>query len=252
MDKIPYDETLGETSQQESAPRPQETEQARAKRTRIRQACERCKSRKTKVYQLLSARVTSTNSQCNNQRPCAACSAAGVACTDWRPGEEPITVSTTTQALENANYDFNQQQPVSLNELEPYIDPTLSRQMQDQLRSYHEDLRPRNAQENAAGMLWPRAPAPDRQQRLPYPHDLLFRNERGLFENASGSGGLSHSAYLAKIHNQEVLGELASWPNKANERLAVTGPSTIYDQIESQVGWKIVSPLLGYQLGDSC
>jgi len=116
--------------------------------------------------------------------------------------------------------------------------------MQDQLRSYHDELRPRNAQENAAGLIWPRAPAQDRHQRLPYPHDLLFRNERGLLENASGSGGISHSAYLAKIHIQDLLGDLASWPNKANERPAVSGPSTIYDQIESQVGWKIVSPLL--------
>jgi hypothetical protein len=102
--------------------------------------------------------------------------------------------------------------------------------MQDQLRTYHDDFRPRNGQDGAAATAWPKAPAQDRHQRLPYPHDLLFRNERGLLENASGSGGLSHSAYLAKIHNQDLSGELPS----------VTSPSTIYDQIESQVGWKIV------------
>jgi hypothetical protein len=138
---------------------------------------------------------------------------------------------------------------VSLNELEPYIDPTLSRQMQDQLRTYNDDFRPRNGQDSAAATSWPKAPSQDRHQRLPYPYDLLFRNERGLLENAGSSCGLSHSAYLSKIHNQDLSSGLASWPNKANERLAVTGPSTIYDQIESQVGWKIVSPLLERQLG---
>jgi hypothetical protein len=116
--------------------------------------------------------------------------------------------------------------------------------MQDQLRTYNDDFRPRNGQDSAAATSWPKAPAQDRHQRLPYPYDLLFRNERGLLENAGSSGGLSHSAYLSKIHNQDLSSGLASWPNKANERLAVTGPSTIYDQIESQVGWKIVSPLL--------
>jgi hypothetical protein len=120
--------------------------------------------------------------------------------------------------------------------------------MQDQLRSYHDELRPRNGQDNGAATNWPKAPAQDRHQRLPYPYDLLFRNERGLLENAGSSGGLSHSAYLAKVHNQDLSSGMASWPNKANERLAVSGPSTIYDQIESQVGWKIVSPFLDYQL----
>jgi hypothetical protein len=116
--------------------------------------------------------------------------------------------------------------------------------MQDQLRTYHDDLRPRTGQDNAAATNWPKPPSQDRHQRLPYPYNLLFRNERGVLESASGSGGLSHSAYLSKIHNQDLSSGLATWPNKANERLAVTGPSTIYDQIESQVGWKIVSPLL--------
>jgi len=241
MDKRPYDDSLGETSRQETGAQPQETEQARAKRTRIRQACERCKSRKTKVS-FAPNDTCNTDVECNNQRPCAACSAAGVACTDWRPGEEPISISTTAQALENANYDFNQPQPVSLNELEPYMDPVLGRQMQDHVRSFDNGNSRRSGQDNAAGGTWPTLPAQDRQQRTPYPYDRLFRNERGLIESSSASSGLSHSAYLAKLHAQDSSEGLSSWPNKANERrIDPTKSVSTYDLIESQMSWKIVS-----------
>jgi hypothetical protein len=246
MDKRPYEENLGDSSQQEATTQQQESERARAKRTRIRQACERCKSRKTKVCHLLIARVAETKPQCNNQRPCAACSAAGVACTDWRPGEEPINISTTTQALENANYDFNQPQPVSLNELDPYIDPSLGRQMPDHLRSYNDQNGRRTGQDNVSGGVWPNVPAQDRNQRTTYPYDLLFRNERGLLESKSGSAGLSHSTYLLK--NLQNLGSseaIPTWPNKTNVRpVDTTKLVSTYDLVESQMSWKIVSPFL--------
>jgi hypothetical protein len=58
MDKRPFD-TLAdpfqqaidatEEDQQQQRAQAEETERAKIKRTRIRQACERCKSRKTKV-----------------------------------------------------------------------------------------------------------------------------------------------------------------------------------------------------------
>lgn len=163
-----------------------------------------------------------------------------MACTDWRPGEEPISISTTTQALENANYDFNQPHPVSLNELEPYNDPTLSRHLQDHLRAYNDEFRPLTTQELTASAVWPKVPAKDRHLRLPYPHDHLFRNERGLIESSSKSGGLSQIAYFASINSSRSSANLPSWPNQANEKPAVTSPSTLYDQIEAQVGWKIV------------
>jgi hypothetical protein len=52
MDKRPFD-TLADQSDlnppAQAQTQAQEAEQAKIKRTRIRQACERCKSRKTKV-----------------------------------------------------------------------------------------------------------------------------------------------------------------------------------------------------------
>ncbi len=44
------------------------------KRTRVRQACNRCKARKIK---------------CGDLRPCKNCTSLGLACRDWRPGEDP-------------------------------------------------------------------------------------------------------------------------------------------------------------------
>jgi len=63
MDKRPFetladpfqqaiDATEEEQQQQQQRAQAEETERAKIKRTRIRQACERCKSRKTKVLQL--------------------------------------------------------------------------------------------------------------------------------------------------------------------------------------------------------
>ncbi|ORY34550.1 hypothetical protein BCR39DRAFT_513271 [Naematelia encephala] len=49
---------------------PDELHEPSAKRTRIRLACKRCRSRKTK---------------CDNARPCAACISVGLPCRDWRP-----------------------------------------------------------------------------------------------------------------------------------------------------------------------
>ncbi len=48
--------------------------QASQKRTRVRQACNRCKARKIK---------------CGDLRPCKNCTSLGLVCRDWRPGEEP-------------------------------------------------------------------------------------------------------------------------------------------------------------------
>jgi len=146
-------------------------------------------------------------------------------------------MSTTTQALENANYDLNQQQPVSLNELDTYIDPT-------QGRPSHTDSNARISVGQAPSGSWPAVPAQDRHQRIPYPYDLLHRNERGLVEHSSASGGLSHIAYLARIQ-QESSGTpvegIPSWPNRANER-PVGAPNipNMYDMVEAKSGWKIV------------
>lgn len=146
-------------------------------------------------------------------------------------------MSTTTQALENANYDLNQQQPVSLNELDTYLDPTQGRQS-------HTDLSARISAAQASSGSWPAVPSQDRHQRIPYPYDLLYRNERGLVENSSASGGLSHIAYLARIQQESsgiAVDDIPAWPNRANER-PVGAPNipNIYDMVEAKSGWKIV------------
>lgn len=48
------------------------------KRTRVRQACNRCKARKIK---------------CGDLRPCKNCTSLGLVCRDWRPGEDPNDAS---------------------------------------------------------------------------------------------------------------------------------------------------------------
>jgi hypothetical protein len=133
------------------------------------------------------------------------------------------------QGLENLSYDFSQQ-PVSLNEFDQLVDPTLRRQMIEHIN--HD--------------AWPITPSSDRHQRPSVQYDKLYRNERGLLENASTSAGFSHLAYLARLQSGDHRDEsIPSWPNPMHERrIPPPAVPNLYELVESKMGWKIVGLLL--------
>lgn len=168
-------------------------------------------------------------SQCNNQRPCAACIAAGTQCQDWRPGMElVVSLPPISQAsLEHLSYELAAP-PLSLNE----------------------------ADTNVAGpksLAWPSAPSADRHRRPAYPYDSLITDEKGVTEHIGASGGVAHLAYLANTRSDvfespdDMTGRNITWPiapvQYENAHAAALGVQSPYDLIESEQGWKVVSPI---------
>lgn len=146
-------------------------------------------------------------------------------CTDWRPGEEH-TIASHSYANASGDVEYDFAQPVSLNEFDQLVDPTLRPQMGQQLSTD----------------VWPNVPANDRHQRPPFTYDRLYRNERGLLEHASASDGVGHLAYLARLQSGNTgAGSISPWPNPENERpVPLPATSNLYDLVEARLGWKIV------------
>jgi hypothetical protein len=89
---------------------------------------------------------------------------------------------------------------------------------------------------------WPNVPAIDRYQRPAFAHDHLYRNERGLLEHASASGGEAHLAYLAKLQTGSAnSGFLSAWSKREHQRLVPQpASSSLYELVEARLGTKIV------------
>lgn len=174
------------------------------KRSRIRQACDRCRARKSKVRGVLDAarccdallyppgpegRPLSvrcipkprrskpptrpptafhllTCTQCGDLRPCEPCITAGVTCEDWRPGgSTPIK-----HDADHAGFA-----PSSSNEA----------------------AAPRR---HAVTNDWPLVPRDGRFLRLAFPYDTIYRTERGSHTSLSFSSGLGLLQYLHEHH----------------------------------------------------
>lgn len=101
--------------------------------------------------------------------------------------------------------------------------------------------------------VWPAVPTLDRNEQPSFPYDSLIRNERGVQEHVSASGGIAHIAYLAKLRGvlQDVIleGEEEKeiyWPippvvYEPSPSAPAPESQSPYDMVESGGGWKIVS-----------
>ncbi|SPO32170.1 uncharacterized protein UTRI_02727 [Ustilago trichophora] len=186
------------------------------KRTRVRQACNRCKARKIK---------------CGDLRPCKNCTSLGLVCRDWRPGEDPydqthfahpagpsssaVADTSLPEAWTSADYHFRSNDAASRH---AHVDPHFDRV------NRHADVDPRAERSGSAipwpntpyersshTVAWPPKPDPKRHRYLAYPYDSIYRNEFGHLKALSLSSGLGTLSYLHEYHklaNEQFLDAL--------------------------------------------
>ncbi|KAJ9478682.1 Zn(2)-C6 fungal-type domain-containing protein [Pseudozyma hubeiensis] len=185
------------------------------KRTRVRQACNRCKARKIK---------------CGDLRPCKNCTSLGLVCRDWRPGEEPYdqsafahpagpSSSTISDNLADPwpspDRHFRAHAAASIHShTDRHPDRTrLSADVDARAeRSGSEIPWPNTPYERSSHTVaWPPKPDPRRHRYLAYPYDSIYRNEFGHLKALSLSSGLGTLSYLHEYHklaNEQFLDAL--------------------------------------------
>lgn len=154
------------------------------KRTRVRQACNRCKARKIK---------------CGDLRPCKNCTSLGLVCRDWRPGEEPYEQNSFAHpagpsssavgdnlpdAWPSADYQFRPHDGASRHS---HADPHFDR------ASRHAEMDARAERSGSAipwpntpyersrhTVAWPPKPDPKRHRYLAYPYVSASRCEESI------------------------------------------------------------------------
>ncbi|CBQ70975.1 conserved hypothetical protein [Sporisorium reilianum SRZ2] len=187
------------------------------KRTRVRQACNRCKARKIK---------------CGDLRPCKNCTSLGLVCRDWRPGEDPDDHAPFAHPAGPSSSAAGQ---------DPFADPwpASDHQLRAQgvaFRHAHADAhhdRPSRSvdrdssraersgsaipwpntpyERSSHTVAWPPKPDPTRHRYLAYPYDSIYRNEFGQLKALSLSSGLGTLSYLHEYHklaNEQFLDAL--------------------------------------------
>lgn len=208
----------------------------RAKRTRVRQACNRCKARKIK---------------CGDLRPCENCTSLGLVCKDWRPGEDPHQHAYSSAPGQPS---FNGYASGSGSDHEMHFyqrDVSQASRSRAYSQSFSAGANP-SAHHDSAGasernadragpssqsrfrtrtsrsesmipwpntpyersthsVAWPPRPDPERHRYLAYPYDSIYRNEYGHFKALSLSSGLGTLSYLHEYHklaNEQFLDAL--------------------------------------------
>ena len=178
------------------------------KRTRVRQACNRCKARKIK---------------CGELRPCKNCTSLGLVCRDWRPGEDPYDqvafahpAGPSSSAAVVTSDTFTGAWAAT--SAHPRHDPHLDRMR----RSADVDQRAERSgsaipwpntpyERSSHTVAWPPKPDPTRHRYLAYPYDSIYRNEFGHLKALSLSSGLGTLSYLHEYHklaNEQFLDAL--------------------------------------------
>lgn len=186
------------------------------KRTRVRQACNRCKARKIK---------------CGDLRPCKNCTSLGLVCRDWRPGEDPYD---STPFAHPAGPSSSAVAPNTLTDPWPTSDQQLrahgapfrhahtDTHLDRARRSADRDSRAERSgsaipwpntpyERSSHTVAWPPKPDPTRHRYLAYPYDSLYRNEFGHLKALSLSSGLGTLSYLHEYHklaNEQFLDAL--------------------------------------------
>ncbi|EST05781.1 hypothetical protein PSEUBRA_004804 [Kalmanozyma brasiliensis GHG001] len=184
------------------------------KRTRVRQACNRCKARKIK---------------CGDLRPCKNCTSLGLVCRDWRPGEDPYDqpafahpAASSSSTLPNeladtwpsADYQFRAQGGAARDSFDSHQGRT-SRSVDRDGRAERSGSAipwPNTPYERSSHTVaWPPKPDPTRHRYLAYPYDSIYRNEFGHLKALSLSSGLGTLSYLHEYHklaNEQFLDAL--------------------------------------------
>ncbi|PWN53517.1 hypothetical protein IE53DRAFT_366292 [Violaceomyces palustris] len=167
------------------------------KRSRVRQACNRCKSRKIK---------------CGDLRPCVHCTTAGVECVDWRPGEDYsyCHTTTTTPAPANGAFDlFTDSSPSGGGLNDGYYQTAPSPGFSRARKASSSSTSVRNGKWEAT--RWPPRIDAERYKYLAYPYDSVYTNEFGHLKALSLSSGLGSLSYLHEYHklaNEQMLDAL--------------------------------------------
>ncbi len=183
------------------------------KRTRVRQACNRCKARKIK---------------CGDLRPCKNCTSLGLVCRDWRPGEDPSDHATYINPAGRSSSAAID----PLNEQDAWAAPEYPLRMHDHPTRHPSadhanisaDIDARAQRSGSAipwpntpyersrhTVAWPPKPDPKRHRYLAYPYDSIYRNEFGHLKALSLSSGLGTLSYLHEYHklaNEQFLDAL--------------------------------------------
>ncbi|TKY87741.1 hypothetical protein EX895_003322 [Sporisorium graminicola] len=186
------------------------------KRTRVRQACNRCKARKIK---------------CGDLRPCKNCTSLGLVCRDWRPGEDPYDQTPFAQpagpsSSAIASDTLSDQWPSSDHQLRArgavfahdHTDTHPGRAGRSADRESRAERSssaipwPNTPYERSSHTVaWPPKPDPTRHRYLAYPYDSIYRNEFGHLKALSLSSGLGTLSYLHEYHklaNEQFLDAL--------------------------------------------
>ncbi|PWZ01632.1 hypothetical protein BCV70DRAFT_158393 [Testicularia cyperi] len=206
------------TSENVLSPAIQEQQDRAQKRTRVRQACNRCKARKIK---------------CGEVRPCKNCTSLGLVCRDWRPGEESSQSSSQSFAYPMMPPEHGLPDPQSTSWSHPsdhvyhVPDPRhrpASAEMAAPAAAHLFERDDRKARSGSAipwpntpyersshTVAWPPKPDPRRHRYLAYPFDSIYRNEFGHLKALSLSSGLGTLSYLHEYHklaNEQFLDAL--------------------------------------------
>ncbi|KAN0060062.1 hypothetical protein ACQY0O_008035 [Thecaphora frezii] len=220
-----------EPSPKARQPRPGAAQERPTKRTRVRQACNRCKARKIK---------------CGDLRPCENCTSLGLVCRDWRPGEDPAAALSAAAgaAIATGGYHSGSEHDGTADATHHHAADLRHRSVASadgQLafgtnavseprsgvhfapsQASRRDLRsdgseppipwPNTPYERSTHTVaWPPRPDPRRHRYLAYPYDSLYRNEFGHLKALSLSSGLGTLSYLHEYHklaNEQFLDAL--------------------------------------------
>ncbi|KAJ1034987.1 hypothetical protein NDA18_000592 [Ustilago nuda] len=179
------------------------------KRTRVRQACNRCKARKIK---------------CGHLRPCKNCTSLGLVCRDWRPGEEPYEQNSLAHPAGRSSSALTQNPSAPWPSTDYHFRPHSNSDPQFDRASRHAEMDARAERSGSAipwpntpyershhTVAWPPKPDPKRHRYLAYPYDSIYRNEFGHLKALSLSSGLGTLSYLHEYHklaNEQFLDAL--------------------------------------------
>ncbi|SOV09061.1 uncharacterized protein UDID_03699 [Ustilago sp. UG-2017a] len=179
------------------------------KRTRVRQACNRCKARKIK---------------CGDLRPCKNCTSLGLVCRDWRPGEEPYEQNSLAHPAGRSSSALTETPSAPWPSTDYHFRPHSNSDPQFDRASRHAGMDARAERSGSAipwpntpyershhTVAWPPKPDPKRHRYLAYPYDSIYRNEFGHLKALSLSSGLGTLSYLHEYHklaNEQFLDAL--------------------------------------------
>ena len=142
------------------------------KRTRVRQACNRCKARKIK---------------CGDLRPCKNCTSLGLVCRDWRPGEEPYEQNSLAHPAGRSSSALTETPSAPWPSTDYHFRPHSNSDPQFDRASRHAGMDARAERSGSAipwpntpyershhTVAWPPKPDPKRHRYLAYPYVSLF------------------------------------------------------------------------------